>query len=85
MRIVGMSMRLLLEKFLRVFLKFRQAVMAAEKISLPVVLVLSRRRSWLHCHTADRIGSDRFMLLQIFRMRLRMRLKKTFGLFLEGF
>src|SRR6266581_8433259 len=45
-----------LEKFLRVFFKFRQAVLAAEIISLIVVNVTARRIVGLHVHPADRIS-----------------------------
>jgi hypothetical protein len=49
-----------LEKFLGVFFKFRETVMAAKKISLPVVEVASRGVARLHFHAADWIYHDKF-------------------------
>jgi hypothetical protein len=40
-------------------------MLAAEIISLSFVFVLSRRCAWLYRHTADRVGSDGFVLLDI--------------------
>jgi hypothetical protein len=48
--------RLRLQKPFRIFFEFRQAVMAAEKISFSVVLILSRSRARLHFHAANWIN-----------------------------
>lgn len=71
------------ERFFRVFLEFRHAMLAAEIISLSVVFVLSRRRPWLYRHTADGVDSEGFVLLEILSMKLWR--KKSFRLFLKSF
>jgi len=48
-----MLIGLRLEEFLGIFFEFRQAVMAAEIVGLPVVLVLPRSRARLDGHAAD--------------------------------
>ena len=45
-----------LQELVRIFLELRQTVMAAKKISLPVVDVASRGVVWLHFHAADWIN-----------------------------
>ena len=56
---------LLLEPLLRIFFEFRQAVLAAEVVSLTVVLMFAGSAPWIHGHAADWVGShvDLFLLI----------------------
>ena len=45
-----------IHEFLGIFFEFRQAMLAAEKISLPVVIVFSCSRARLYVHAANWIN-----------------------------
>jgi hypothetical protein len=50
---------------LRVFLELRHAVLAAEVIRLPVMLVRSGSALWIYVHAANWVGSHTYLLVAI--------------------